>query len=586
MKKTNLVLGNMLIMLLAFCTGLTAQGTVPIDTDEDGKLEINDKNNLLYLSQNSSANWAADYEQTADINFVTGDFENGGDFYNSGAGFSPIGNSTTKFTGSYDGDGHTIDNLYINRSSTDYQGFFGYVQGDVSTTEIQQLGLTNIDITGRNHSGGLVAYNSSNSTISNCYCTGSISGEYQVGGLIGEGYSYTTINNCFSEGSVSGTYEVGGLIGYHRTYGSINNSYSHSDVTRISGTNTSFGGFCGGIHYSTVENCYSTGDVFSSSGVAWNVDGKKDKGFVGYLGSGYTFNNNFFDSEASNQTYDNADYLTITTATAKTTENMTTDALVYNYTTNIYLAAGWDFKGETGNGSDDIWNIGNSRNDGYPYLDWEHPSDPGTLPVVLSAFTAQFIENTPTLYWETQSETDNMGWFVSRNEENNFTTSEVISEFIEGYGTTSQQQSYLYEDQIENPEIGDTYYYWLESIDYSGIINHYDKVAILTIPDNGNSSGNLVPIPERFGLLQNEPNPVINSTRIAFNLTETAQVDLAIYNLKGQLIKKLYSGVTSKHTVMWDGKDEQGKELENGVYLYRLRVNGKTEETKKLIIMK
>jgi hypothetical protein len=216
--------------------------------------------------------------------------------------------------------------------------------------------------------------------------------------------------------------------------------------------------------------------------------------------------------------------------------------------------------------------------------EWE--GSPGTLPVELSAFTAQFIENTPTIYWSTQSETDNMGWFVYRNEENDFTTSEKISEFIEGHGTTSQQQSYLYEDSIEDPEVGDIYYYWLESIDYSGIINHYDNEAILTIPDNHGSTNNLIPKPERFGLLQNEPNPVINSTRFAFNLHETAKVDLAIYNLKGQLVKKLYSGTSSKHTVMWNGKDEQGKELENGIYLYRLLLNGKTEETKKLILLR
>jgi len=209
-----------------------------------------------------------------------------------------------------------------------------------------------------------------------------------------------------------------------------------------------------------------------------------------------------------------------------------------------------------------------------------------TLPVELSAFTAQFIENTPTIYWETQSETDNMGWFVYRNEENDFTTSEKISEFIEGYGTTTQQQFYRHEDSIENPEIGDTYYYWLESVDYSGMIHHYNKVAILTIHDNHGATGNLVPEPERFGLLQNEPNPVISSTRIAFNLKETAKIDLAIYNLKGQLVKKLYSGNTSKHTVMWDGKDEDDKELENGVYFYKLNINGSTAETKKLILMR
>ena len=224
---------------------------------------------------------------------------------------------------------------------------------------------------------------------------------------------------------------------------------------------------------------------------------------------------------------------------------------------------------------------------GYGKLDVQAAiNDEATLPVILSTFTAQFIENTPTIYWETQSETDNMGWFVYRNDEENFTTSEKISEFIEGHGTTTQQQSYLYKDDIQNPEVGDTYYYWLESIDYSGIINHYDKVAVLTIPDQHDPGGGLVPVPEIFGLLQNEPNPFIESTKISFNLRETSQVRLNIYNLKGQLVKLLYSGVTSKRTIMWDGKDDNDNELQAGVYLYKLFVNGKTAETKKLIFIK
>jgi len=195
-------------------------------------------------------------------------------------------------------------------------------------------------------------------------------------------------------------------------------------------------------------------------------------------------------------------------------------------------------------------------------------------------------QNTPTLYWETQSETDNMGWFVYRNEENNFTTSEKISEFIEGHGTTTQQQSYIYEDRIQNPEVGDTYYYWLESVDFSGIINHYDRVAILTIPDQHEPGGGLIPEPVRYGLFQNEPNPFISSTKISFSLPETSQIELNIFNLKGQLVKSLYSGVSSSKTLVWNGKDENGKELTPGVYFCNLIMNGKTQETKKLILMK
>ncbi len=209
-----------------------------------------------------------------------------------------------------------------------------------------------------------------------------------------------------------------------------------------------------------------------------------------------------------------------------------------------------------------------------------------TLPVVLSAFTAQFIENTPTIHWSTQSETDNMGWFIYKNIENDFSSSDVISDLIEGHGTTTQQQYYTYEDNINDPEAGDSYYYWLESIDYSGIVHHYTQVAILNIPDTGHSGNSGIAEPEQFGLLQNEPNPVITSTRISFNLKETAQVELSVYNVKGQLVKNLYSGNSSKRTIMWDGKDDDGKDLENGVYLFRLMLNGRPECSKKLILMK
>jgi len=161
-----------------------------------------------------------------------------------------------------------------------------------------------------------------------------------------------------------------------------------------------------------------------------------------------------------------------------------------------------------------------------------------------------------------------------------------VSNIIEGHGTTTEQQYYIYEDVIADPQVGDIYYYWLESIDYSGQVNHYDKVAIFSISDHHDPNHGLVTVPQQFGLLQNEPNPVISSTMISFNLHETAQVDVSIYNMEGQLVKSLFSGVASSKTMEWNGKDEYGRELTPGVYFYNLIMNGKTEETKKLIIVR
>jgi hypothetical protein len=146
----------------------------PYDLDGDGKLEVKNEANLVYLSQNSGL-WSKNFEQTANISFnadeTTVDWD--GDGVADGAspaGWSPIGNSTTNFTGDYNGQNFTINNLYINRTATEYVGLFGYVYGSV----IQNIGLNDVNITGNAHTGGLLGYSSNSSTITNCFSTGSV----------------------------------------------------------------------------------------------------------------------------------------------------------------------------------------------------------------------------------------------------------------------------------------------------------------------------------------------------------------------------------------------------------------------------
>ena len=210
-----------------------------------------------------------------------------------------------------------------------------------------------------------------------------------------------------------------------------------------------------------------------------------------------------------------------------------------------------------------------------------------TLPVELSTFTAQYLAGKPLLYWTTQSETDNMGWFVYRNKIEDFTSATKVSGMIEGHGTTTQAQSYIYEDVIANPQVDDVYYYWLESIDYSGTIHHFDKVAMITIPETNDPNQNITP-PQVYDLLAS-PNPFNESTKITFTLTQSAMVDVAIYDVKGGLVKSFNSlHITADDLVslQWDGKDENGKSLSNGIYLYSLKVNGQDYATKQVILMK
>ena len=86
----------------------------------------------------------------------------------------------------------------------------------------------------------------------------------------------------------------------------------------------------------------------------------------------------------------------------------------------------------------------------------------------------------------------------------------------------------------------------------------------------------------------NCPNPFNPETTIQFSTTEhTENTELIIYNIKGQKVKTLYSGIAEegKHTVTWNGKDEIGKDVTSGIYFYKLNSSGKTA-VKKMLLLK
>ena len=157
----------LLIMLLSISISLVAQTSDPPSgsgTSGD-PYQIASLNNLYWVTQNSGE-WNKYYIQTADIEASS--TVN----WDSGSGFSPIGNGSTAFTGSYNGQGYVIDSLFIHRPSTDYIGLFGFTYH----SEIDSVCLTNVDITGDDRVGGLVGsiyyYK-----VSNSYSTGSVSGD-------------------------------------------------------------------------------------------------------------------------------------------------------------------------------------------------------------------------------------------------------------------------------------------------------------------------------------------------------------------------------------------------------------------------
>ena len=165
--------------------------------------------------------------------------------------WTPIGNSwENQFTGTLDGDGHSVSGIYIN-STANYQGLVGYLG---SGGALQNLGIKASYIKGGYRVGGLCGWNDGG-TVTNCYNTGNVTGTGNyVGGLCGWNDG-GTVTNCYNTGNVTGTGDyVGGVCGDND--GNVTNCYNTGSVTG----SYYVGGVCGNS-WGNVTNCYNTGSV-------------------------------------------------------------------------------------------------------------------------------------------------------------------------------------------------------------------------------------------------------------------------------------------------------------------------------------
>jgi hypothetical protein len=252
-------------------------------------------------------NLAGSYVLMNDLDSATAGYaELAGPTANGGKGWQPIGllfadpfsfsivDLVDPFTGSLDGQGYEIRDLFIGRPEKDGVGLFGCVGDGV----IQNLGVVIAEVTGHVYVGGLVGGNWG--TVSNSYCTGSVTGdgEWFVGGLAGGNWG--TVSDSYSTGSVTADGEwVGGLVGGNG--GTVINSYSTCTVTGdeyvggLAGSNWRtvsdshsgggvtgaghIGGLVGWNHQGTVSNSYSTGSVTGTSSIGGLV-GENHEGTV------------------------------------------------------------------------------------------------------------------------------------------------------------------------------------------------------------------------------------------------------------------------------------------------------------------
>ena len=312
---------------------------IDYDSDDDGLIEVNSLAKLNAIRYDPDGDGAAEsgdetayatafptpaagmgcpdtgctgYELTANLNFDTnnsGGANDGDTYWNGGAGWEPIGDSP-RFTATFEGNGHTIANLFISRSSTKRLGLFARLEdatvrnltltgasvtGDdrvgllagqsYGTTAISGVSVSGDVTAGDDIAGGLVGATSEDTTIEDSSASGSVTGNVSVGGLVGANAGAISRSsssaNVFGDGSGSASDNVGGLVG--TTSGAITASFATGSVSPLSNADSVnfVGGLIGEVNGQVVITAsYATGSVSGNQRVGGLIGG-----FTGGSGS-------------------------------------------------------------------------------------------------------------------------------------------------------------------------------------------------------------------------------------------------------------------------------------------------------------
>ena len=184
------------------------------------------------------------FELINDID-MSGPTHEGGEFYNHGDGWIPVGDYFLDFMGGLDGNGHNIKGIYINSSENYWNNGKGLFGNLGSSARVRNLGMTDSDIFGNERAGSIAGFN--RGTIQNCYCSGTIIGDY-AGGIVS--LNSGSIINCYNIATVCGS-ESGGLAASNG--GTIRYGYNAGAVDSLNIPN-----YSGAIAYQsngTVEHC-------------------------------------------------------------------------------------------------------------------------------------------------------------------------------------------------------------------------------------------------------------------------------------------------------------------------------------------
>jgi hypothetical protein len=190
----------------------------------------------------------------------------------------------------------------------------------------------------------------------------------------------------------------------------------------------------------------------------------------------------------------------------------------------------------------------------------------GPVPVRVSGLAAVVVGREVEVRWSTSLEVAHDGFQVYRSRAIDGPWVRLNDELVRGHGEYA-----FVDDAVEGDHV---YFYRLGAVDLSGAETYYGPVTVTT------------PVWNRWAtrLEGAQPNPFRRSTDLLFSLARPGRVELTIHDVTGRRVADLSQAQLSpgEHTVSWNGRDENGRELPAGVYFARLR-SGDQETTSKVV---
>ena len=334
-----------------------------------------------------------------------------------------------------------------------------------------------------------------------------------IGGIVSLS-QYSSINNCYCTGSLNTTsHFCGGIVGEHLN-STLTSCYSNCDITGY----MCCGGLIGKSSYSTIMNCYSSGSVGGDYFCGGVIGGNENPSTV---------------------------------SDSYSTCNVAGTSFIGGFVGSAYTPLTVM----------NCYSIGNVTGSGCQ----------------IGGFAGDFSGIALNSFWciETSSQSQSACG-----------TGKTISEMHDVATYTSLTTIGLDDpwDFVGNPfdDIGNEDYWDIEYLINDGY------PFLTTAPVVSTDDEEITEIFSASKLIGNYPNPFNPTTTIEFSISNDSKIKLTIYNIKGQKITTLANNDFSKgkHSLIWNGKDEYGKPVSSGIYCYKLKINGKTKAVKKCLLLK